>query len=185
MRRHVWFVFAAAFATSATWAQHAQPYAGQQARAIKALSDAEVDDLLAGRGAGLARAAELNGFPGPIHVLEHALALMLTPQQRAASEALIAPMRAVAQKHGAAVVAAEREIDAMFAKATVTPETLRAKLDEAAAAQGRVRQAHLDAHIAQRAILTPEQIAAYATLRGYGGGTSRDTDRGQQHQRHH
>ena len=83
------------------------------------------------------------------------------------------------------MVAAEREIDAMFAKATVTAESLRAKLDEAAAAQARVRQAHLDAHIAQRAILTPEQIAAYAVLRGYGGGETRGADRGPQHQRHH
>ena len=96
MKSHVWIVFAAAFATSATLAQHAQPYAGQQTRAIKALSDAEVDDLLAGRGAGLARAAELNGYPGPMHVLEHAQALKLTPQQRAATEALMAPMRAAA-----------------------------------------------------------------------------------------
>ena len=184
MKSHVWVVLAAAFAASEAPAQHAQPYAGQQTRAIKALSDAEVDDLLAGRGAGLARAAELNGYPGPMHVLEHADALKLTPQQRAATEALMAPMRAAAQKHGAAVVAAEREIDAMFAKATVTAESLRAKLDEAAAAQARVRQAHLDAHLAQRAILTPEQIAAYAVLRGYVGGPLRDANSGQ-HQRHH
>ena len=45
-------------------------YSGQQGREIKALSAEETADLLAGRGMGAARAAELNHFPGPAHVLE-------------------------------------------------------------------------------------------------------------------
>ena len=48
-------------------------YAGQQARSIKALDDAEIDTLLNGRGMGLARAAELNHYPGPKHVSSHHL----------------------------------------------------------------------------------------------------------------
>ena len=46
------------------------PYAGQQQRAVKALSEQQVADLRAGRGMGLALAAELNGYPGPLHVIE-------------------------------------------------------------------------------------------------------------------
>jgi hypothetical protein len=46
------------------------PYAGLEKRAIKALSDAQIADLRAGRGMGLALPAELNGYPGPVHVLE-------------------------------------------------------------------------------------------------------------------
>src|SRR5712692_7148759 len=38
---------------------------GQEGRAIKSLSAEETADLLAGRGMGAARAAELNHFPGP------------------------------------------------------------------------------------------------------------------------
>jgi hypothetical protein len=38
---------------------------GMQSRPIKALSDQQVSDLRAGRGMGLALAAELNGYPGP------------------------------------------------------------------------------------------------------------------------
>lgn len=41
------------------------PYAGMQSRPIKALSDKQVSDLRAGRGMGLALAAELNGYLGP------------------------------------------------------------------------------------------------------------------------
>lgn len=157
---------AALFAVAA-FAQQTAPYAGQQARSIKSYSETEVADLLAGRGMGLARAAELNAYPGPQHVLELADKLALTAEQKSATEALIPPMRAAAQKHGAALIASERELDALFAEGRATPERVRAVLDAAAAAHARVRQAHLDAHIAQRAILTVEQVLAYQKLRGY------------------
>ena len=55
---------------SKTVAQSSRPYAGMQARAIKALSAEQIADLKAGRGLSLALAAELNGYPGPRHVLE-------------------------------------------------------------------------------------------------------------------
>ena len=48
-------IVAAANAT----AQTASPYAGQQQRTIKALSDQEIGDLLEGRGMGLARSNDL------------------------------------------------------------------------------------------------------------------------------
>lgn len=41
------------------------PYAGMQRRPIEALSEQQIADLKAGRGRGLALAAELNGYPGP------------------------------------------------------------------------------------------------------------------------
>jgi hypothetical protein len=45
-------------------------YAGFEARDIKALSESDLDDLRRGAGWGLALAAELNGVPGPAHLLE-------------------------------------------------------------------------------------------------------------------
>ena len=49
------------------------PYAGQEERGIKALPQADVEGLLAGAGTpfgGMAKPAELNGYPGPRHVLD-------------------------------------------------------------------------------------------------------------------
>ncbi|MGY4293521.1 hypothetical protein ACVWXN_001616 [Bradyrhizobium sp. i1.4.4] len=63
-------------------AQSSQPYAGLEQRPIKALSHQQIDDLQTGRGMGLALAAELNGYPGPSHVLELGDRLDLTPDQR-------------------------------------------------------------------------------------------------------
>ena len=49
-----------------------------------------------------------------------------------------------------------------------------AELDRAveaiAALQGKLRAAHLRAHLATRAALTPEQVAQYDVLRGYAHG---------------
>jgi len=56
------------------------PYAGFEQRPIKALSTQQIADLRAGREMSLALAAELNGFPGPLHVLELARGLDLTGQ---------------------------------------------------------------------------------------------------------
>ena len=84
-----------------------QPYAGQEARDIASLSAADIDDLLAGRGWGFALPAELNGYPGPTHVLELADQLGLDAAQRGRIEAIRVAMQAEAQRLGADFVAAE------------------------------------------------------------------------------
>jgi hypothetical protein len=85
-----------ALAAGPSFAQSPQPYAGLEGRPIKALSEQQIADLRAGRGMGLALAAELNGYPGPMHVLELADALDLSGQQRAKMQELFAAMKAEA-----------------------------------------------------------------------------------------
>src|ERR1051325_5074999 len=82
------------------WAQHAQPYAGQQEREIKALSADEITGYLAGAGMGYAKAAELNGYPGPMHVLELADQLKLTPEQKGSVRKLMEAHKAEARGIG-------------------------------------------------------------------------------------
>lgn len=160
-------------AAASAFAQHGpQPYAGQEKRAVKALSEAEVTDLLAGRGLGLAKAAELNGYPGPAHLLEHAAALNLTPAQRTAIEAIRARMSAAAAALGRAVVEKERALDAAFAEARIDNSQLAVLTGEIAALMGRLRAVHLAAHIEARPLLSPHQVAEYNRLRGYTGAGS-------------
>lgn len=142
-------------------------YAGQEDRAIKALSADEVQNLLSGKGMGLARAAELNGYAGPAHVLELGTALALTPEQQAQTQALFTAMERKAMPLGLALVEAERKLDQLFADKAITPELLTQSLDDIGALQAQVRGAHLQAHIAQHTILTAAQTARYAQLRGY------------------
>jgi Spy/CpxP family protein refolding chaperone len=160
------------------------PYAGQQSREIKALSSAEQADLLAGKGMGLAKAAELNGYPGPAHVLELAADLALTAEQRARTQAVWQAMDARAKTIGQQVVDAERELDALFASKQVTPERLAAQLDRIGTLQAQLRAVHLEAHLEQVRVLTPEQTSRYAALRGYSGGGGAHGGQGAGHHKH-
>jgi hypothetical protein len=158
---------------AAASAQHAghgaapAPYAGLQGRETKALSAEETRALLEGLGMRLALAAELNGYPGPAHVLEHADALQLTAQQRQATQALMHSHKAQARALGAQVLEAERELDRAFAGRTVTEPELARLTGGIGALQAQLRAAHLRTHLQQTALLTPVQVAHYQRLRGY------------------
>jgi Spy/CpxP family protein refolding chaperone len=144
------------------------PYAGMQARAIKALSQEQISDLNAGRGMGLALAAELNGYPGPAHVLELADKLELSPDQRSQVSALFNSMKSEAQPLGARLIEEETDLDGLFASRSITPESLKASTAAIAATQGALRETHLKYHLSTATMLTPEQMHRYAELRGYG-----------------
>lgn len=149
-------------------AKHAHaPYAGMQGRAIKALSEQQLSDLRAGKGMSLALPAELNGYPGPSHALELAEPLKLTAEQKGRTQALFAQMQQEAKAAGEEVIAAEAALDALFKAKAVTPVALRTATQNAAVAQGRLRETHLRYHLAMVELLSPEQVAAYNRLRGY------------------
>ena len=131
------------------------------------LSAAELDGLLAGAGLGLAAPADRNGYPGPLHVLQLADSLALSPRQRYQAEQIRAEMLAEAVPLGAEIVAAERQLDALFASGTATPGWVARVTDHVAGLRGRLRAVHLTAHLGMRAALTPEQVAAYDRLRGH------------------
>ena len=152
----------------ATAALAESPYVGQVNAPIKALTAEEQAALLDGQGAGFARAAALNGYPGPKHVLELSEQLGLSESQRHATQALFARMRAGARAAGAALVEAERALDALYASKTATRESVDAQLGRIEALRARLRGLHLDAHLEQAALLTRHQIAMYAEARGYG-----------------
>src|SRR5262245_18271432 len=149
-------------ATATSPAQTTSPYTGQEQRTIKALSDEEIRDLLEARGMGLAKAAELNSYPGPLHVLQLATGLGLSDAQRKATDALYANMRQQALSIGRQIVEAERSLDRALSNGGIEPATLRSQFRAIATLQGKLRAIHLEAHIAQRSLLTPEQIAQYA-----------------------
>ena len=148
-------------------AQSSQPYAGLQSRPLKALSEAQIADLRAGRGVTLALAAELNGYPGPLHVIELADALALTPEQRARMQTLYQAMKAEAVTLGERLIAEETELDRQFASRAVTPPTLMGATAQIGQTQAALRATHLRYHLLTAEVLTPDQMHRYAQLRGY------------------
>jgi Spy/CpxP family protein refolding chaperone len=160
------------------------PYAGWRERSIKALSAEQVEDLLNGRGMGLALPAELNGYPGPRHVLELADQLELTPDQLTRTRSLFEAMRARAVALGEEIVAREALLDELFASGTATAEALHEATAALGRLSGQLRAHHLDYHLAMRALLDARQIDEYQRLRGYAAAAGAGRGHHHQHSRH-
>ena len=172
--------FALVFAVGAYAAD--QPYAGQQTRGIKTLSDQEIADYLQGQGMGLSKVAELNHYPGPRHVLDQADDLGLSAAQLAKTRQIWQAMDVKARALGETIVAKETALETSYSSGAATPTETRAVLDELARLQADLRYTHLSAHLAMRSVLSAEQISRYDVLRGYSDGTVAPAD---QHRMHH
>jgi len=146
---------------------HAQPYAGMEARPIASMSVEEMTGLRAGKGLSLALPAELNGYPGPLHVLDLADRLRLTPDQKSRTERLFADMRSEAIALGEQVIHAETRLDLIFREKVATAETIADATALTGAAKAALRAAHLRYHLTMVAVLTEDQIAVYRSARGY------------------
>ena len=143
-------------------------YAGEQTRLIKTLSQDDIQQLSEGKGWGLAKAAELNGVPGPAHLLEMKQEIALTDDQIEKIQQLFNAMKSRAQQLGHELIKLEAELNSDFANRAVTKENLRNKLSEIEKVRGDLRYVHLVTHLETPSILSPMQIARYNTLRGYG-----------------
>jgi hypothetical protein len=150
--------------------QHASDYAGMQARDIKALSSEQVADLREGRGMGASLPAELNGVPGPMHVLQLAQQLRISPEQQTALERISADMKTSAQRLGSQVIAAEADLDNAFKSGAIDEKGIAESTTRIAHLQGQLRAVHLTAHLETRRLLSTDQVAAYNQARGYATG---------------
>ena len=163
-------------------AQGPSHHPDKEIHAVKALSAEQTRDLLEGRGSGAAKAAELNRHPGPMHVLELASQLGLSVGDVAAVRRVFETMRTEARELGGEIVTAESDLDRLFAHGHAdAAAALTAKIG---VLQGRLRAAHLKAHLAIRPMLAAETIARYDSLRGYAGEAARGQGLGANTHRH-
>ena len=149
---------------------HEKPYAGQQTREISSLSPKDVAAIEKGQGWGFAKPAELNGYPGPRHVLDLSQKLNLTSPQTDRLQKIFNSMNRQAVDVGAQFLEAERKLTAAFRSKSVDETKLAALVRQSAKLRGELRNVHLDAHLRTAKLLTPDQIAQYVALRGYNGG---------------
>jgi Spy/CpxP family protein refolding chaperone len=165
-------VLALLLASSGGWRsafaqEQRSPYAGEERRDIKALSPGQVDQLLDGAGMGLARAAELNGVPGPRHVLDMADQLELTDAQRAEIELMEDRMHEAAVRLGQEILELEEALDRLFAVGPADPSEVEHLAGRIGQRSGLLRAVHLLAHLETAVVLRPAQIHRYGVLRGY------------------
>ncbi|MDX1583836.1 MAG: Spy/CpxP family protein refolding chaperone [Thermoanaerobaculia bacterium] len=146
---------------------HHSSYAGQEGSEIAGLSAREVEQLVNGEGMGLARPAELNHYPGPMHVLEAAEELALTEEQERQTRSIFERMKAEAKRIGSEIIEKERELSRRFEHRHIDREMLAELTGEIGLLRAKLRATHLEAHLEMAEVLTPEQVAEYDTLRGY------------------
>src|ERR1700686_3402759 len=108
---------------------------------------------------GLAKAAELNRYPGSAYVLSLAAQLGLADNQRQQVSAIFERMSAAAKPLGAELITREQALDELFAKREITPDQVAAVTAAIGELQGRLRAVHLAAHRETRTLLNANQIA--------------------------
>ena len=142
-------------------------YAGEEHRKIKSLSPDDISELKKGGGWGLAKAAELNGVPGPAHILEMKDKINLTDEQKNKIQKIYNEMRSEAARLGEQLIRLEERLNTGFSGRTITQELLEKSVQEIAQIKAKLRIVHLSTHLQTPNILTSEQIILYNKLRGY------------------
>jgi hypothetical protein len=142
-------------------------YAGQEGHPVAGLTVEEIEQLLAGEGSGFARPAELNGYPGPRHVLELAKPLQLSAGQQKAVQPIFDRMKANAGKLGAQLVEAERRLSELFRTHVAVPPSVAARSAAAERLRAELRMVHLAAHLEVTEVPSGDQRRRYSELRGH------------------
>ena len=143
------------------------PHAGKQSRQIASLSDMDIAAIRKGTGWGLALPAEINGAPGPRHVLDLAEPLDLNDDQIAQMTTVFEEMKRSAISAGEKFIAAEKALNDAFQRGGLDQGELARLVEQAGEARAGLRLVHLSAHLKTLPVLTEEQVALYAQLRGY------------------
>src|SRR5258705_7356125 len=146
--------------SSASWGQHDHGHPGghKAAEACSAEFDKVVGD---GRGFGMAFAADQNGYPGPMHVLELKDRLKLTADQEAKMQALMHAMFSESKPKSAQLLEAEAKLRRLFADRAADDAAVRAAVAEVERARSQVRLVHLLTHLKTRDLLTEDQRQIY------------------------
>src|SRR5213592_2364397 len=151
---------------TATRAQHAHGGAGAQGHQVAQTCASEFEKVVGeGRGFGLAFAADQNGYPGPMHVLELRDRLKLTADQEAKARDLMHAMFAESRPKSVRLLEAEAKLRRLFAERAADEAAVRAAVAEVERARSEVRLVHLLAHLKTRDLLSEDQRRLYHEAR--------------------
>jgi len=167
------FIFFCAFSWATTddsvEAARAAAHAAEAARegtGIPALSESQAAAYLDGRAMWMASVAELNRYPGPRQVLEHAEKLELTTEQQQAIMNLYDEIRPQAIRLGKQLISKEQRLNRLFAWGQASGKNIERTVTDIGVLQAKLRYTHLLAHIRARELLTKEQVKRYDELQG-------------------
>ena len=151
---------------TAAWGQHGHSGSHEEGhRAAQACANEFEQVVGTGRGFGMAFAADQNGYPGPMHVLELKDRLKLSAEQEAKMQHLMHAMFAESKPKSARLLEAEATLRRLFAEGTADDAAVRAAVEAVERARRDVRLVHLLTHLKTRDLLTEEQRRIYHEAR--------------------
>ena len=124
--------------------------------------------LLNAEGKGQAKYAEMNGYPGPKHILDHAKELQLTDAQTKSIQRIYTEMSARAKELGQRIVGIEEELNDAFKSGLVSEKSVRDDAEQIGKLRGRLRGVHLITNLKAKSVLTTSQLETCRKLRGEG-----------------
>ena len=132
---------------------------------VRTLTYAQYQSYLKGdAGADLALVAEVHHYPMPEKALKFKKELGLSAEQISKLTEINNHMHSLRVQIGGSIIANEKMLDLMFAQNTVDNGNLIFYTNRHGLYQGELRNAVLQACIATRKTLTPEQINKFDTL---------------------
>ena len=150
-------------------AQHGAAHAGAEAgphhMLVQTYEKAFEQNIAAGRGFGMAFAADQNGYPGPLHVLELKDRLKLTAGQEAKIQTMLAAMFAESKPKSSRLLESEAKLRHLFAAGRADEVAVTAAVAEVEKARSEVRLVHLLFHLKTREVITDEQRRLYHDAR--------------------
>src|SRR5215470_10339527 len=109
------------------WGQHGHSGSHEEGHRAAQACATEFDQVVGeGRGFGMAFAADQNGYPGPMHVLELKDRLQLTADQEAKAQTLLQAMFAESKPKGVRLLDVEAKLRRLFADRTADDSAVRA-----------------------------------------------------------
>jgi hypothetical protein len=126
------------------------------------------DGLEKGEGMGMGMYGEMNGYPGPLHVLELKDSLHLSAEQLAKTQRIFDEMKQQSVALGRTVITMEEKLNNAFRSGTVSEDSVLVLSTTVGQLRGQLRAVHLRAHLLTRPILSEEQLNTYMRLRGHG-----------------
>ena len=145
-------------------------YIGQENEIIKSLSSEDIESLETGTGdafGSMTKLAELNGHPGPRHILDLGKELGLTTVEKEYIIIIYNDMKREALISGQEILQIEKTANKLFANKSISDSELQRLIIKSAENYGKLRYIHLTTHLKIMDILSQEQIILYNTLRDY------------------
>lgn len=132
---------------------------------IRSLTDQEYADLKYGGEMGMARVAELNNYPAPEEVSKMDKKLGLTNAQKSQLVKVVDAWRFKAREMGGFILVQETKLNSLFAAGKATDGAVIYYTNKIGLYLGELRNAHLQAHLKTRNLLTREQIRKYYQIK--------------------